>query len=137
LNRTSLDDVQNHRKPVNIKFEGYSKRTGLFQKVLQADSEKSKVKRIDANSGIFYEVDQKFKVQLRSDHATSFIKQKERPVEVRKEYPIEIYDSVQRAQKIFKEKKPKQALQSFDKFQGRDNSFYFLNEGNNLNPKDD
>ena len=129
--------MQNHRRPVNIKFGGYSKRNDLFQKVLQADSEKSKVKRIDANSGIFYEVDQKFKLQLRSDHATSFNKQKERPVEVKREYPIEIYDSAQRARKIFIEKKPKQALQSFDKFQGRDNSFYFVNEGNNLNPKDD
>lgn len=128
--------MQNHRRPVNIKFEGYSKRTDLFQKVLQADSEKSKVKRINANSGIFYEVDQKFKVQLRSDHAMSF-NQKERSFEVKREYPIEIYDSAQRARKIFIEKKPKQALQSFDKFQGRDNSFYFVNEGNNLNPKDD
>jgi hypothetical protein len=65
------------------------------------------VKRIDANSGIFYEVDQKFQIQHRSDHATRFDKQKDRSVEIKKEYPIEIYDSVQRARKNFVEKKPK------------------------------
>ena len=66
------------------------------------DSEKCKVKRIEANSGIFYEVDQKFKVQMRADHASSFEKQIDRSVEIKKEYPIEIYDSAQRAREIFR-----------------------------------
>lgn len=56
-NRTSLDGVSNHRKPVDIKFDGYSKRTGLFQKVCGADTEKSRVKTMDANSGVYYNVD--------------------------------------------------------------------------------
>lgn len=57
LNRSSLDNTQNHRRPVDIKFDGYSKRYEIFLDPLLNNTEKSRVAKLNANSGIFYEVD--------------------------------------------------------------------------------